>query len=436
LALEEIFIHGNSLTGTIPIALADLSHLKLLFLHNNQLSGTVPSELCSLNLNEIFYHDSPSTRSRTLQQQQQTTNVSNTTITTTTVKEGNQLQQRALLERDGCNSIACPVGYKSVGNNRTDGIYPCQPCSEMEINPYLGSTTCFLMTQDAILNSLYVATNGHEWTTQNTLWGSDDANSCDKEGITCNADQQVTSIVLENMGLSGSLPIGLGFLTRLTQLDLSHNQIEGSLPPDLHFAPLETLDVSDNRLTGSVPLTLCQKSGVNGNGLDGLYTCDSITCRAGTFARKGRADPGAYGEKCNVCSDNPSIFMGLTQCLELDEAEKKPNSLTPFGYTGEVTLAIFGFTILIFACFLLSRSKAMSRYIFDRAYYEHGPGRDELLLQNSSNRTTSEVEDTSDVPTSMENVGSIQFDVRIKDNWLESKETKQKEVWLDVPRIT
>jgi hypothetical protein len=107
--------------------------------------------------------------------------------------------------------------------------------------------------------------------------------------------------------------------------------------------------VSDNRLTGAVPLSLCQKLGVNGNGLDGLYTCDTITCRAGTYAPNGRADLGAIGDKCNVCSNSQAIFMGLTNCMAFDEAVKSSKSLTPFGFNGEVCLAIFGFTIIIFA---------------------------------------------------------------------------------------
>jgi hypothetical protein len=120
--------------------------------------------------------------------------------------------------------------------------------------------------------------------------------------------------------------------------------------------------------------------------------------------------------------------------MAFDEAVKSSKSLTPFGFNDEVCLAIFGFTIIIFACFFLSRTKTMTKYIFDRAYFEHGPGREEFLtqLQINSNRTTSEVEDSNNAYPGNENVKRIHLDVKIKDDWIETKETKQKEVWLDV----
>ncbi|KAI3748949.1 hypothetical protein L6452_12411 [Arctium lappa] len=61
--------------------------------------------------------------------------------------------------------------------------------------------------------------------------------------------------------LNGSLPASLCQLSKLDQLDLSHNQLDGNLPDCLsHLLKMNLLDLSDNQLSGSLPASLGQIS--------------------------------------------------------------------------------------------------------------------------------------------------------------------------------
>ncbi|KAI4323056.1 hypothetical protein L6164_022693 [Bauhinia variegata] len=63
----------------------------------------------------------------------------------------------------------------------------------------------------------------------------------------------VTNIMLKGLNLSGVFPSEFGNLTQLTELDLTRNYINGSLPASLSGTPLVTLSLLGNRISGSVP---------------------------------------------------------------------------------------------------------------------------------------------------------------------------------------
>lgn len=437
LALKEIYLHGNILTGTLPASLGDLPDLRILFIDDNKLTGVLPQELCTLNLNEIFFYDGAG-------------GVNSSDIDTNYLEllNGNRTksgddsgtnpirQNDPTIERDGCTSIACPAGYKSLSSNNKDGVYPCTPCENKSLNPYLGSNFCFDIQEDHVLIALYNATNGASWTAAKN-WGDASISTCEKEGVTCNANGEVTAINLHDKGLTGTIPAEVGFLSKLTSLDLSNNQIGGPLPGDLHFAPLVLLNVAENFLTGYVPLSLCQAEGINGNGQDGIFTCDTIACQAGFYSLTGRAAPGLSGIKCAQCTGD-DVYLAIIDCKNVVAVQ---NGITPFGLVGEIAIVIFGLGIMFGLFWVWRRSKVSTEYINNRAYDLHGPGKDRLALGASDGFSHPESDldlDETDPLGGIDGLGHgslTRMEVKVKDEWSSGKET-QKDVWLDVPKIS
>ncbi|KAI2510149.1 Leucine Rich Repeat [Fragilaria crotonensis] len=415
--LQQIYLHGNFLTGTLPSSLADLGNLQILFIDNNKLTGTVPTELCALNLNELFFLDNGA----------EAVDVDSSY----TELYGNRSLSDLISERTGCTSIACPAGYKSMGDSK-DGVYPCEPCASMDLNPYIGANNCFEMDQDTILKALYDATNGPSWT-GDADWGSNATTFCESHGVTCNSDQQVTSIVLSNKGLSGTLPNGLGFLEKLVQLDVSYNNIGGTLPADLQFAPLVILNVAENQLTGFVPSGLCRKSGVNGNGVDGLYSCDVITCKGGHMLQ-GRADPGTSGDTCSVCVSGNNDYLGIIDCVDAPTGGVESHPLATREKFVLQYWVLQWFAVLV----LLRRAKVSKEYISNRAHYIQSPEREafEKPLRDNGDENESDPLAGIDGIDDLNRGGTLTLEVKIKDEWNGDKESKQKDIWLDVPKIT
>ena len=147
------------------------------------------------------------------------------------------------------------------------------------------------------LVALYNATGGADWT-YNTNWltnapvGQWRGVTTDSQGrvtelnLTSNqlvgeippALADLTSLKLLGLGrneLTGPIPTWLGSLTNLEELYLWENDLTGTIPAELgSLTKLQGLALSDNRLTGSIPLQLGNLSNLQelylwGNGLTG-----------------------------------------------------------------------------------------------------------------------------------------------------------------------
>uniref|UniRef100_A0A8I7BBB3 Protein kinase domain-containing protein n=1 Tax=Hordeum vulgare subsp. vulgare TaxID=112509 RepID=A0A8I7BBB3_HORVV len=76
---------------------------------------------------------------------------------------------------------------------------------------------------------------------------------CKWEGITCRQDGTVINVLLPSKGLEGHISQSLGILTGLQYLDLSDNSLSGGLPLGLlASSSITTLDVSFNQLNGTL----------------------------------------------------------------------------------------------------------------------------------------------------------------------------------------
>ena len=109
------------------------------------------------------------------------------------------------------------------------------------------------------LEALYNATGGPNWT-ENTNWGTN-LPLYHWYGVYTDSEGRVTSIDLNDNGLSGQIPTELGNLSSLDRLYLDNNQLTGAIPGELgNLSNLERLYLDDNQLTGPIPSELSNLS--------------------------------------------------------------------------------------------------------------------------------------------------------------------------------
>ena len=153
---------------------------------------------------------------------------------------GGGLGTGAMVGIAGAAGAAVGVGLAVTGDDST----PPVPMPIMPAAP----------DDRALLIELYKATNGASWT-NSTNWNSS-APLGSWYGVSVD-NGHVTSLLLRENQLTGSIPASLGSLTALRELYLDDNQLTGSIPASLgSLMNLQRLDLSDNQLTGSIPDSL------------------------------------------------------------------------------------------------------------------------------------------------------------------------------------
>ncbi len=109
------------------------------------------------------------------------------------------------------------------------------------------------------LSALYVSTGGDNWT-NNSGWDITRVPAPSELynwfGISV-AQGWVTFLRLDNNNLTGTLPVELGNLAQLQELDLWRNTLTGSIPTELgNLSQLQRLNLYDNSLSGTLPTEL------------------------------------------------------------------------------------------------------------------------------------------------------------------------------------
>ncbi len=102
------------------------------------------------------------------------------------------------------------------------------------------------------LMALYNSTDGDNWYNNNG-WGTT-CNPCSWYGITCDANDNVVRVILNDNNLTGEIPTEIGDLTFLKELDLFENNLSGEIPSTIgNLYYLEWLNCRNNNLSGQIP---------------------------------------------------------------------------------------------------------------------------------------------------------------------------------------
>ncbi|KAH9554708.1 hypothetical protein CY35_08G076700 [Sphagnum magellanicum] len=84
---------------------------------------------------------------------------------------------------------------------------------------------------------------------------------------------QLELLDLHDNAFNGSIPITLGYLQELGQLDFSGNELTGSIPPQLgNISGLETLELHNNCLNGTIPISSTNSYNLGFDNLTSLMT--------------------------------------------------------------------------------------------------------------------------------------------------------------------
>ena len=119
-------------------------------------------------------------------------------------------------------TAADPAGLKA-----RQAIAVTVEASPVDVSPVDG-----VAADRAALAALYHATDGPNWK-EDTNWLRDDAPLGQWHGVTVDFAGRVTSLLLQENGLAGRLPVELASLDNLERLHLGRNALEGPIPISL-----------------------------------------------------------------------------------------------------------------------------------------------------------------------------------------------------------
>ena len=286
-SLEWLDLHFNQLTGEIPAELGSLTNLEWLYLDNNQLTGEIPAELGSLtNLKEMHLNFNQ--------------------LSGEIPAELGSLTNLEVLRLGGNSSLSGPLpssftGLTSLIHLYLGGTGLCAP-TDTAFQDWLGGITERLgivncaadplvawgdaASDRAALVALYNATDGLNWSRNNTNWLSGRPLG-EWYGVTTDANGRVTHLDLRSNNLSGRIPPELGNLSNLEEMILGDNPLSGRVPSELgSLSNLEWLDLSVTNLSGPLPDSF--------TGLASLSFIWHIT-HWGALRSNGRRIPGVAG---------------------------------------------------------------------------------------------------------------------------------------------
>lgn len=261
--LTELTAWDNNLSGEIPASLSNLVELEELILWRNRFSGNLPDGIRSLT-------------------KLQTLDLAENQFSGWIHREVSQLKSLVFLDLSS-NRFTGPVirglrhlpelAFLLLGNNELSGPLPtrfvdadsilvfgiagnqvCVPGTHSFIY-WLSNVTfhdistlhyCNAVDRD-VLEDLFTSADGESWINSRG-WLEAETSIERWYGVQTNSLGQVTSLVLADNGLTGSLPPGMGNLSALKRLNLANNALTGRVPISIRRLALEAFEIEGTDL--------------------------------------------------------------------------------------------------------------------------------------------------------------------------------------------
>ena len=271
-------LYNNTLSGSIPSELGNLTNLTYLNLYNNSLGGSIPPELGNLtNLTYLSLH-------------------TNSLSGSIPHELGNLTNLRSLNLHTNSLSGGIPSELGNLTNLTKLNLY----------NNSLGGSIPSELGNLTNLTTLYLVNNSLSGSIPSELGNL----------------TSLTTLNLRNNSLSGSIPFLLGNLTNLTDLDLSGNSLSGSISSGLgNLTNLTYLYLDSNSLTGSIPSELGNLTNLT----DLSLSSNSLT-----------------GPLPQWLSDLSLTYLNITSAFTASPVPYEPTSEWPSPYNGVTPDSSFG----------------------------------------------------------------------------------------------
>lgn len=264
--LKSLHLSGNKLTGTLPTSLTELTSLQLFLGADNLFTGNLPST--NPGSSTSFWRD---LRIWNLQDNMLSGSISDSLLQGMTqlsmwIMQRNQFSGQ--LPSSAMLGLSESLIYVDLGENQFTGPLPTEWGSLTNlVTLELGNNQLTSLPE-----SLVQATNLHTlWVPFNQLKGP---LVLDTEEGSSGGLKFLVDLDISFNQLTGSLP-KLTDTTQLRDLELGHNQFVGDIPTTYGLlTDLMILDLQSNQLSGNIPstlntLTLLSEIRLDGNNLTG-----------------------------------------------------------------------------------------------------------------------------------------------------------------------
>ena len=178
------------------------------------------------------------------------------------------------------NNLAPPAAYLHRCEFQT--VLACLLACVGTVGPAVEGQAQDLAGDRQALVAFYNATDGPNWA-NNENWLSDEPLDA-WYGVSV-SDGRVTKLDLSGNQLTGTIPAELGNLSNLTELQLYDNQLTGTIPSELgNLSSLRSLDLGSNQLTGTIPAELGNLSSLSSLYLGGNQLTGTIPAELGNLS--------------------------------------------------------------------------------------------------------------------------------------------------------